>query len=72
MRNTGKKKIFFSVIPLAKVGEWGTKGEGKHANRKNADQRDYNKIKSPTSSSYENTNRSKAIMYRPRKVNRKN
>lgn len=54
------------------MGEWGTKGEGKHASRKNADQRDYNKLKSPTSSSYKNTNRSKAIMYRPRKVNRKN
>ena len=41
MRNAGKKKLFFPVIPLAKVG--GRKSEGKHANRKNADERDYNK-----------------------------
>ena len=46
---------------MARGGE-GRKGEGKYANRKNADQRDYNKIEASTSSSYENTNRSKAIM----------
>ena len=36
-----EKKLFFPVIPLARVG--GRKSEGKHANRKNADERDYNK-----------------------------